>query len=199
MRVVFVAVMLLCVVQIAAVAETRDYSISVVQEADAAKPVLRDIVVVHFFDAKGRAASADLNVFMQDIVPNWLLAQGVLPAPGAVPTLVDRVTVPHAKNCFIVDDQQPPCQPHCVRADKRPLLPVYLRVKVENLPDHQVAEKRGEKFEGIVADPWALKSYFITKYSVVARVNKLYTTKNYRHVSKKVVNGTYTKFRWVDP
>ncbi len=182
-----------------AIAETADYPISVTQVVDPCKAVKKDVVLVHFLGSNNAPATATLNEFMQDIVPSWALNNGRLPRPANVPTLVENVTVPHQGKCFIVDDQQGPCPPGCVRKDKRPRLPVYLRVKISNLPDHQVCEDRNERFKGIVADPWKIESYFITTYTVVCRVTKNHKTLPYAHVTKKVETGAYKKFNWVDP
>ncbi len=182
-----------------AIAQTADYPISVTQAVDTCKAVKKDVVIVHFLGSNNAPATATLNEVMQDIVPSWALNSGRLPRPATVPPLVETVPVPHQGKCFIVDDQRVPCPPGCVRKDKRPRLPVHLRVKINNLPDHQVCEDRNERLKGIVADPWRIESYFITTYTVVCRVTKTHKTLPYAHVTKKVETGAYKTFNWVDP
>lgn len=178
---------------------TRDYPISVSLVDDPAKAVKKDVVVVHFLGSDNAPLTATLNEFMQEIVPSWALNTGNLPQAANVATLVENVTVPGLGKAFIVDDRTPATPNGFTRKDKRPRLPVYLRVKIRNLDDRQIGEDRNERFRGIVADPWTIESYFITRYTVIARVTKQHRSIPYPHVAKRIVDGSYHKFNWVDP
>jgi len=188
--------MLLGLVPALAQTAVVDYPIRVVQEVTACGNVKQDVVMVQYIGGAG-ATEATLNDFMEKVVPASLLTNGALPAKAPVATMATNVTIPNAgKMCIL--GQKPPI-PGYKKIDPRPVLPVSLRVRVKVMPDGQVCEDSHERFKGIVARPWKIESYFISTYTAVVRVTKDHVTKKYPHVQKKIVNGTYKKFNWVDP
>lgn len=158
-----------------------DYPLSVnTVQIDAARRA--DVVVVHYKNSTGADVSAELNSFMEDVVPAALRATGSLPAPASVQTMMQYVEIPNAKNCVIFNQDN---------------LPIWLRVRADQNQYTKINEDRHERFDGVLMDPWTIESYFISQFTAVCRVNKYHSKKTFPYMKPAV--GKHTVFNWVDP
>ena len=132
----------------------------------------KDVVVVHYKSGAGADASANLDTFMGSIVPASLRSTGALPVPADVPTMMEFVEVPCSKSCVIFNQDN---------------LPIWLRVRAEQVRFTDIDQDRHERFDGVLMDPWSIESYFITQFTAVCRVTKYHATRYHR------------VFNWVDP
>jgi hypothetical protein len=130
--------------------------------------------VVHVLLADG--TKPDLDEFMRLVVPKALAANGALPAPANVETMVRDVAIPMAKRAFIYNQGA---------------LPLSLRVRANPNSATKATQDSHERFIGRTNDGWTFWSYFITQYTVVTPATKYRT--------KSTETFVHKGYKWVDP
>lgn len=134
--------------------------------------VTGDVVIVLLADG----SKPDLDEFMRLVVPKSLAANGALPAPANVETMVRDVAIPMAKRAFIYNQGA---------------LPLSLRVRANPNSATKATQDSHERFIGRTNDGWTFWSYFITQYTVVTPATKYRT--------KSTETFVHKGYKWVDP
>ena len=108
---------------------------------------LESLEVVHVLLADG--TKPDLDKFMKKVVPASLAANGALPAPANVETMVRDVAIPMCKRAFIYNQGA---------------LPLSLRVRANPNSATSAKDTGHERYLGRTNDGWTFWSHFITQY-----------------------------------